>query len=170
VKLNRANVIAALAILFSSAACSDQSPLAPEAPDELRLGVSAPQGSYVISFLIEAPGGLLPIEEGVSVPTGSFLVLKATVRDNAGNLATAGTVTYEFCWAQGDYAPKAACDSGNGRWKRHWSVRVDPVGSLMAFGSCSTPRSIGFRFTYSGKGSGIASGTSMAKDFTWSAP
>ena len=82
-RLNRANLLVALGIVWTSAACSEQSPVAPEAPDELRLAVSALPGSYVISFLIEAPGGLLPVEEGVSVPTGSFLALKATVKDNA---------------------------------------------------------------------------------------
>jgi len=31
------------------------------------------------------------------------------------------------------------------------------------------PRTVGFRFKYSSKGSGIADGTSEAKDFTWTA-
>ncbi|HXG69856.1 MAG TPA: hypothetical protein VNJ04_04500 [Gemmatimonadaceae bacterium] len=49
-------------------------------------------------------------------------------------------------------------------------MTIDPVGQLSGFGSCSTPRSIGFRFTYSGRRSGIPSRASQSKDFTWAAP
>jgi hypothetical protein len=46
-------------------------------------------------------------------------------------------------------------------------MAVDPIGSLSGVGACSSPRTIGFRFSYVGRGSGIASGVSQSRDFTW---
>jgi hypothetical protein len=40
----------------------------------------------------------------------------------------------------------------------------------MNFGIVLIPRTVGFRFTFSGKRSGIASGVSEPRDFTWVAP
>jgi hypothetical protein len=101
-----------------------------------------------------------------SAPVRSFLVVRSEVRDDAGVLATVGKVTYEYCWSRGDYAASAVCANGSGSWKRLRTMDVDPVGSRFGFGSCSVPRTIGFRFTYSGRGT-IAPGTSAARDFTW---
>ena len=39
----------------------------------------------------------------------------------------------------------------------------------MNFGVVRLPRDVGFRFRYASQGSGIASGTSQAKNFTWTA-
>ncbi|MDP9202763.1 MAG: hypothetical protein M3P26_12630 [Gemmatimonadota bacterium] len=119
----------------------------------------------MISFLKETSTGLAPAAD--AEPVGTYLVLKSEVRDDSGNLAQSGSVKYEYCWYQGDYAPSSSCDSGSGQWRRHMALRVDPIGSLVSFGSCSTPRTIGFRFTYSAQGSGIANGVSQSKDFTW---
>jgi hypothetical protein len=163
---NRANAIVALAATFALVACSERSPVAPEgAPQGVSLVVKAATGSYAISFLKETSTGLAPAADAELV--GTYLVLKSEVRDDSGNLAQSGSVRYEYCWSQGDYAPSSSCDSGSGTWRRHMTVRVDPIGSLVGFGSCSTPRTIGFRFTYSGQGSGIANGVSQSKDFTW---
>ena len=164
---NRANAIVALAVTLASAACSEHSPVAPgPGPGDVRLAVqTAAAGSYVISFRKETSTGLAPAAD--AEPVGTYLVLKSEVRDNAGNLAQSGSVTYEYCWSRGDYAPSSVCNGGSGSWRRHMTMRIDPVGQLSGFGSCSTPRTIGFRFTYAGRGSGIASGVSEPKDFTW---
>jgi hypothetical protein len=161
--------IAALAAAFAVLACSEQSPVAPGAsPDDLRMAVQGTPGSYVISFLKETSTGLAPTTD--IEPVGTYLVLKSEVRDNLGNLAQSGTVTYQVCSAKGNYAPSATCNGGGGTWKRFLSGSVDPIGLLAGFGACSTPRSIGFRFTYSGgRNSGIANGVSASRDFTWTA-
>ena len=166
-KGNRANVIVALAATFTLIACSERSVVAPDrASPTVGLAVrSAATGSYVISFLKETTTGLAPAAD--AEPTGTYLALKSEVRDAAGNLAQSGSVRYEYCWSHGDYAPSASCQSGTGSWRRLLTVSVDPIGSLVGFGTCSTPRTIGFRFTYSGRNSGIASGVSQVKDFTW---
>ena len=39
----------------------------------------------------------------------------------------------------------------------------------MNFGVVRLPRDVGFRFRYASQGSGIASGTSQSKNFTWTA-
>jgi len=164
---NRASAIVALAATFALVACSERLPVAPDGPPDggARLVVKAATGSYVISFLKETSTGLAPAAD--AEPLGTYLVLKSEVRDDSGNLAQSGSVKYEYCWFEDDYAPSSRCDSGSGTWRRHMTVRVDPIGSLVGFGSCSTPRTIGFRFPYSGQGSGIANGASQSRDFTW---
>lgn len=165
---NRASAIVGLVATFALVACSDRSPVAPVSPPHgVSLAVNAVTGSYTISFLKETSTGLAPAAD--AEPVGTYLVLKSEVRDDAGNLAQSGSVRYEYCWSRGDYAPSSTCNSGGGSWRRLLTVDVDPIGSLVGFGSCSTPRTIGFRFTYSGQGSGIASGVSQSKDFTWAA-
>lgn len=170
--MTRRNLAALLTLVaaFASVACSDQSPVAPGAtPDGVRLAAQTAPGTYVLSFLESTSNGLQPVADGTPVPVGTYLVLKSEVRDTFGNLAQAGTVTYEYCSLQGDPAPAAQCESGSGSWNHIMMVRVDPIGSLVGFGSCSSPRTIGFRFRYTAKGSGIANGVSLAKDFTWEA-
>lgn len=172
---NRAKIAVALLATLVLAGCSDRSLVAPDESDGLRLGVQSTPGTYAISFLIEAPGGLVPVEN--QAPVGSYLVLQGEVTDNLGNTPTSGSVTYEYCWAKGNYAPSAMCVSGAGSWKRLMSIRVmmrtnadgtvEPDIAPVGFGWCSTPRSIGFRITFSGRGSGVASGVSAPRDFTW---
>lgn len=157
-----------LAILLASgglAACAEPSLVEPGAVPDARREAQAAPGSYQLSFLKETPTGLAPAAD--AEPVGTYLVLKSEVRDASGILAQVGTVTYEYCWGKGDYAPKASCEGGSGSWRRHLAVRVDPIGSLVGFGACTSPRTIGFRFTYTGRGSGIASGVSQSRDFTW---
>jgi hypothetical protein len=165
---SNATLIAVLAATFVSVACTDQSPLGPNpGSDGLRMSVQGVPGSYVISFLKETNTGLAPAAD--EEPTGTFLVLKSEIRDAAGNLAQSGYVTYEYCAVKGDYAPSASCLNGSGGWKRLVAPRfqVDAVGSLLGFGSCSTPRTIGFRVTYTGGRSGISNGVSDPRDFSW---
>lgn len=164
---NRIRAGALLAATFALVACADRSPVAPIAgPDGVAMAVEKPAtGTYVISFLKETSTGLAPAAD--AEPVGTYLVLKSEVRDASGNLAQSGTVKYEYCVSRGDYAPSAVCNSGAGSWRRLLSMDVDPVGSLVGFGACTTPRTIGFRFTFSGRSSGIASATSQSKDFTW---
>lgn len=164
---NRTNAIVALAATLALAACSENSPIAPgPRPGDVRMAVqAAATGSYVISFLKETSTGLAPAAD--AEPVGTYLVLKSEVRDSFGNLARSGSVTYEYCWSKGDYAPSSVCNGGSGSWRRHMTMTIDPVGQLSGFGSCSTPRTIGFRFTFAGRGSGIASGVSQSRDFTW---
>jgi hypothetical protein len=161
------STVALLATTFALVAC-EQSPVAPIAgPDGVGMArVEAASGSYAISFLKEvSTGPLAPAAD--AEPVGTYLVLKSEVRDAAGNLAQSGSVKYEYCVSKGDYAPSAVCDSGAGSWRRLLSMNIDPVGQLAGFGACTTPRTIGFRFTFSGRSSGIASGTSPSRDFTW---
>jgi hypothetical protein len=166
---NRIKAGAFLATAFALVACSEQSPVAPIAgPDGVAMArVATATGSYTISFLKETSfsTGLAPAAD--AEPVGTYLVLKSEVRDAAGNLAQSGSVKYEYCVSKGDYAPSAVCDSGAGSWRRLLSMEIDPVGQLAGFGSCTTPRTIGFRFTFSGRSSGIASAVSQSRDFTW---
>jgi len=149
-------------------ACSGQSPVGPGADASvLRLSVQGVTGSYAISFLKETSTGLQAAND--VEPVGTYLVLKSEVRDPAGNLAEKGTITYQYCSAGGQPAPTADCTSGSGRWKRWFSGATDPYGFRVGYGACSTPRAIGFRFTYSGKNTGIANGVSAPRDFTWAA-
>ncbi len=167
-----ARIIAAVLGAVSVAGCG-QTPLSPAAPAAaLSSGAASDQlgalsATYELGFLMEAPGGLQPIESTLNV--GRYLVLKATVRDGAGLLATKGSVTFEYCSAKGAPAPKASCESGSGSWKHHMSMKLDPSGfpPLSGWGACSTARSIGFRFRYASQGSPVASGTSAARDATW---
>ena len=157
-----------------TAACSSQSPAAPlpavepsltdgTSRDEAR--TTAVPGTYEISFLKESIGGLQPVTDN-TLNVGEFLVLKSQVKDVFGVPAVAGRVTYEYCSLNNEKVRSSECESGRGRWKRLFSMPVDPVGSLFGFGSCSTPRTIGFRFRYSGGGS-IADGVSPSADVTW---
>lgn len=151
-------------------ACSAQAPVAPSASEALtgdlsaQGGASAP-GTYVISFLSDGGGPL--VNDMLNV--GQSLALKATVTDAAGRLATQGAVAFEYCSFKGEPAPKASCESGRGAWKHHMTMQMDEAGfpPQSHWGTCSTPRSIGFRFRYTARGSAISAATSASKDATW---
>lgn len=152
--------------------CSRESPIAPEASpaDVSTQNRAAPQtaapGTYEILFLKETRQGLQTVVD-FTLNVREFLVLKSQITDSNGVPAQEGTVTYEYCERQNVKVPSAECESGAGRWKRHMSMSVDPVGSLAGFGSCSTPRTIGFRFRFDGLNGPIASGVSAARDVSW---
>jgi hypothetical protein len=120
----------------------------------------------VISFLSDGASGPLAND---TLNVGQSLALKATVTDAAGQLATQGAVAFEYCSLKGEPAPKARCESGPGAWKHHMTMRMDESGfpPQVYWGACSSPRSIGFRFRYTARGSAIAAATSASKDATW---
>jgi hypothetical protein len=165
------------------AACARESPLAPSAsppgvssqsadaaPASVSSHGAAVQavvtGTYEIFFLKETRQGLQPVED-FTLNVGEALVLGSRVRDTSGVLATEGTVTYEYCERQNVKVPSAECVSGRARWRRHMSMSVDPIGSLAFFGSCSTPRTIGFRVSFNGTHTHIASGVGGPRDVSW---
>ena len=157
-----------------STACSGQSPLAPATTNGDALatkGASEPgaaAGTYEIVFLKEQtspPWGLLPVVDN-TLNVGEYLVLSARITDASGVPAQQGRITYEYCSLDNVKVRSAECEGGRGRWKRFWTVSVDPYGSRLAFGACSTPRTIGFRLRFDGGGA-IADGVSAAKDVTW---
>ena len=127
------------------------------------------------------------LQEVTSLPVlTAELILKASVTSSTGSAAQAGTVTFEYCSYKGgppnditraDEAPKEACEQGTASWARLTSVSVspgmcpglEPGSACMNFGIVRLPRDVGFRFRYASQRSGIASGTSQSKNFTWTA-
>lgn len=162
------SLVVALASIFTVGACSEQSPVAPDsASGGVRFAAQAATGSYELTFHTTRN---YQIGEGVSrAPVGTEMGVRANVRGSDGTLATTGSVTFDRCELNGNPAPSAACASGSGRWKRIMSVQMDPSGypPTVYGGRCSSPTVIGFRFRYSGRNNGIASGMSAARDFTW---
>ena len=141
---------------------------------------SGTPGIYAISFWARVSGAW---QEVSTLPVlTTELILRADVTDLAGNPATAGTVTFEYCSYPGrpnlvtdaDEAPMEACEQGLAKWARLDSRNVADnhcraIGAGSAcypFGSVRIPRTIGFRFRYAQKGS-IASGISPARNFVW---
>jgi hypothetical protein len=134
------------------------------------------EGSYELGFFRSGPNGLEPVS---SLPVLSDeLVLGAHVENNVGTAAQGGAVTFEYCSYKGlppnditraDEAPSAACASGLAVWKSlPANVRVNASGdAYLTFGIVQIPRTIGFRFRYIGRGSGVANGVSLPADFTW---
>jgi hypothetical protein len=162
-----ARLTTGLLATFALAACStDRSVLEPAADGDLQFNRSV-AGTYELTFHTT---GNFAIGAGVdSGSVGSEVAVRANVRDDVGNLATTGSVSFERCEVNGVYAPSADCLSGAGQWKRFHGVRVDRSGyPPTVFGArCTSPRVVGFRFKYSGTGKGIATGMSVARDFTW---
>lgn len=156
-------------------ACSETLPVAPQADPETSVAlarVTPVPGVYDLSFW----------NRGLQVTTltvGQELILKAHVESATGAPAQGGSVTFQYCSLKGgpandinraDEAPKSECENGTASWARLLSMNVNSSGdAYMNFGAVRIPRTVGFRFKYSSKGSGIADGTSEAKDFTWTA-
>lgn len=154
------------------AGCSERSPVAPTAEPGVpeRMGRMVPvSGVYELTFLKNGQ----PV---TSLPVGQGVVLKAHVEDAVGSPAQRGSVTFQYCSRRGpsndidraDEAPKSECESGAASWARLQTVTVNTSGDAFAGFCCpSIPRTVGFRFKYSSQKSGIADGTSEARDFTW---
>jgi hypothetical protein len=173
---------------FAFTACSNQTPLAPTAAaggaGEVSAKPSATPGIYTLTFMARVDGTL---QEVTSLPVQTAeLILQASVTSSTGSAAQAGTVTFEYCSYKGrppndisraDEAPKEACEQGTASWARLGSLSVYPgmcpaLGpgyACLNFGVVRLPRDVGFRFRYASQGSGIASGTSPSKNFTWTA-
>ena len=175
--------------VFAFAGCANPTPLAPAAAaggaGELSAKPSAATpGVYTLTFMARVDGTL---QEVTSLPVQTAeLILKASVTSSTGSAAQAGTVTFEYCSYKGgppndisraDEAPKEACEQGTASWARLRSLSVSsgtcpalgPGYACLNFGVVRLPRDVGFRFRYASQGSGIASGTSQSKNFTWTA-
>ena len=166
------SMILTVLVATSGAACSQGSPVAPDASfashssRQETIATSDAPGTYEIFFLKSSIYGLQPVLD-FTLNVGEHLALMSEIRDSNGVRVLVGTVTYEYCEKQNVKVPSSECDSGSGRWTRFWSMPVDPIGSRLAFGTCSTPRTIGFRVRYNGQGGGIASGVSAPRDVSW---
>jgi hypothetical protein len=156
-----ASFISAVLAAFSFIACSDQSPAAPEATPDGVEHLGRPAEGTLFLFTVYATTG------------GRGAVLDAYVLDASGNPATAGTAVFQYCSLQGAPAPSAACDAGSGHWVRWGSAGFITSGALeghalMAYDLAPpSGTTIGFRFRYLGKGSGIANDLSNSADYTW---
>ena len=170
-------------------ACSDRSVVAPVSMEPARnpggyvaAGATAVSGVYGLTFLTTGGQPVTSLTAcDPSIPDScEELILHAHVEDVTGSPAQSGSVTFQYCSYKGfppnnidraDEAPSAACADGSAQWARLLSLAVDNAGNAsMNFGIVRTPRTVGFRFTFSGKRSGIASGASAPRDFTWVAP
>ena len=89
---------------------------------------------------------------------------------------TSGTAIFQYCSRPGpknditraDEAPKAECEAGTARWTTLVAVGLNQFGDAYGgFGVVRIPRTIGFRYQFRSDRSGVAAGTSPAKDFTW---
>jgi hypothetical protein len=179
-------VLVARLTTMTMAACATESPVAPETSPAASGSLSArpevPPGVYDLAF---HASGDWTYEDITTLPVLSReLILKAYVADSAGRPAGKGTVTFEYCSYKGgppnditrpDEAPKEACEQGSASWARLTSMSVSEgrcptLGTgyaCMNFGIVRIPRTVGFRFRYASQGSGIASGISAARNFTW---
>jgi hypothetical protein len=167
--------VAAFVGAVALVACSDQTPVAstigPDAPAGVRVIGGAAIGSFQLSFFTH---GLEPVS---SLTVFQELILGAHVMDASGAPAQGGSVTFQYCSLKGgppndinraDEAPSAACATRDASWANLIGVPVDASGNAyMNFGLVQIPRTVGFRFKYTGQGSGIANGTSAPSDFTW---
>ena len=175
---NPARFLAVIIPVVALVACSDQSPVAPSVDigysADVRAVARAVSGSYQVAFYVNGPGGLQPVS---SLTVFQELILGAHVADASGAPAQGGSVTFQYCSYKGgppndinrpDEAPSAACATREASWANLISVPVDGSGNAyMNFGFVSIPRTVGFRFRYTGQGSGIANGVSAPSDFTW---
>ena len=167
------------AVIFAasaSAACTEAPSTSPSAPlaDVPLLGkATAIAGSYQLEFYSNGRNVV------TSLPVMNELILGAHVEDLAGNDARSGSVTFEYCSLKGgppnditraDEAPLEACADGSASWARLLSLSVNATGdAYMNFGYASIPRTVGFRIKFSSGRSGIASGVSLPRNFTWTA-
>ena len=152
-------VVAALAV-----SCSDNPAVAPEVTGDGHAyearATQPPAGTYEMSFL--------PTSSGLGV------ILRGHVEDASGNPAQSGTVTFQYCSLRGVPAPSVNCDTRSGNWARWGSAAIIPSPSpfegdaLMAYDLAPpSGTTIGFRFRFTGRNSGIADGMSAPKDYTF---
>lgn len=160
----RTLIVGALAPL-ASVACAGESLVAPHAtPQDVR---------YAAILARPAEGSLYQLSV-YATTFGTGATLDAYVLDAFGAPATDGSATFYYCSLQGNPAPSGTCLTGGGRWARYGSAGIIDAGpnqghALLGF-SASQPSgtTIGFRFRYSGQGSGIASASSdNVADYTW---
>ena len=175
-----ASLLIALVGSVTLVACSSESALAPAVSVKSPVGeaeyAKAVAGSYQLSFLNTSlqPVSTLTV---CTISSCEELILGAHVEDANGAPAQGGSVTFEYCSYKGlppndisraDEAPSSACADGSAKWANLLTVSVNASGNAyMDFGFVRIPRTIGFRFRYTGQRSGIANGVSAPGDFTW---
>src|SRR4026209_3024370 len=124
------------------AACSDQSPVAPQGVNgglqSARPSGGTP-GTYTMLFR--------------PTPSGLSIILDAYVTDATANPALGGSAVFPFCATRGKPAPSAVCNSGSGRWARVGTAGIISGGTevghaLRVYDPApqSVGTTIGFRF------------------------
>jgi hypothetical protein len=156
-------------LLFGSlvlGACADRE-LVGVADSPAHARVVGVVGTYEVTFHVQGFHAIGPGVESAVVNTE--MAVRANVRGSDGQLATVGSVTFERCELRRNPAPAAECISGQGTWRRVFSIQMDPSGypPTVHGGICSSPTVIGFRFRYDGKRGAIANGMSAPRDFAW---
>jgi hypothetical protein len=132
-------------------------------------------GTYDLNFL----NSDLESVSTLSVCTASereTLTLNAHIETSSGP-AQGGAVVFQYCSFKGlppfditraDEAPSAACEDGSATWA---NLAVEPVSesgdAYWDFGCVIIPRTVGFRYKFLGKGTGIRRGVGGPADFTW---
>ena len=181
-------LILAVVATASIVACSGESPVTPApasaaaAADQSARPSQGVPGVYELTFNTYRNRIYTVVS---SLPVSSEeMILKAYVTDSAGQPATAGSITFEYCsYKTGpandinrpDEAPLEACQQGTASWARLSSASVTDgrcpfLGDGYAcvnFGIVRIPREVGFRMRYNSKGSGIASGGTAPENFVW---
>jgi hypothetical protein len=148
-------------VIVAAGGCTDASPVAPDA---------APADAPVLSARAAAPG-----QYELDFSYNGELTLIATVRDAFGALAQSGAVTFQYCSKGGprhdisnpDETSAADCANGTGSWVDLRRIEINPITgqAVLLFGAVSVVKVIGFRYTYAGPRSGIASATTEGEDW-----
>src|SRR5215218_828289 len=146
-------------------ACADQSLVGP---------LATPQDGQYANIEARAAEGTLYQLSVYATTFGTGAVLDAYVLDAFGAPATSGSAVFYYCSLHGNPAPSETCLTGGGHWIRYGSAGIIGSGpnqghALMSFTeSQPSGTTIGYRFKFSGQGSGIASapGDNVA-DYTW---
>src|SRR5215207_5435837 len=160
----RTLILGALAPLML-VACADQSLVGP---------LATPQDGQYANIQARAAEGTLYQLSVYATTFGTGAILDAYVLDAFGAPATSGSVVFYYCSFHGNPAPSETCLTGGGRWSRYGSSGIIGAGAkqghaLLTFTeSQPSGTTIGFRFKFSGQGSGIASAPSdNVADYTW---
>src|SRR5215203_4843621 len=160
----RAFIVGALAP-FALLACAGESLVVPQATS---------QDVRYATILAQPADGTLYQLSVYATDFGTGAILDAYVLDAFSAPATSGSVVFYYCSLQGNPAPSETCLTGGGRWRRYGSSGIIGAGpnqghALLTFTeSQPSGTTIGFRFKFSGQGSGIASAPSdNVADYTW---
>jgi hypothetical protein len=155
---------------------SDAVPASPDVagsqPNNVAAGPRSLPGTYTLSFVDTTlqPVTTFPVCDGE-------LLLKAHVEVQVSHApAQGGAVVFEYCSYGGvpkditraDEAPMEACQAGEARWRRLGMESVNESGdAYWFFGAVRIPRTVGFRFEYLERNSGIVYGIGGPANFTW---
>ena len=154
-------------------ACSE-SPVAPKVTQEPELigaALQAVLGTYDLHFLDSSTRFEVTYE-----PFGHAVILQAHIQGPDGP-AQSGGVVFQYCSRKGyppnninriDEAPLEVCEAGDGTWDNLGTRSVDAFGNAELEYCCPqvTP-TIGFRYKYLSRGSGIANWTITPRNFNW---